>query len=138
MKGRYIGEDSVRRLPGSPDDFQEVVWKTFWKSSSALYFRQLTGRLDDFQHLRRLRRFTGAIFGYMSSIEHIHFSMENHPIRLKYSATSSDNPLKSSIETLDFITRCDHFVSLFSFSFFFYIFIDRTTFCLSIFTATDL
>ncbi|KAG5411196.1 hypothetical protein IGI04_007515, partial [Brassica rapa subsp. trilocularis] len=38
-----------RRLPGSPDDFQEVqttemkvVWKTSWKSSSALYFRRLT------------------------------------------------------------------------------------------------
>ncbi|KAF3552859.1 hypothetical protein F2Q69_00016486 [Brassica cretica] len=40
-----------RRLPGSPDDFQEVqttkievVWKTSWKSSSALYFRRLTGK----------------------------------------------------------------------------------------------
>ena len=39
----------VQRLPWSPDDFQEVqttemevVWKTSWKSSSALYFRRLT------------------------------------------------------------------------------------------------
>ncbi|KAG5397716.1 hypothetical protein IGI04_019530 [Brassica rapa subsp. trilocularis] len=37
------------RLSGSPYDFQEVlttevevVWKTSWKSSSALYFRRLT------------------------------------------------------------------------------------------------
>ncbi|WZZ77420.1 hypothetical protein YC2023_097992 [Brassica napus] len=29
-------EDFIRRLPGSP------VWKTSWKSSSALYFRRLT------------------------------------------------------------------------------------------------
>ncbi|KAG5400659.1 hypothetical protein IGI04_015266 [Brassica rapa subsp. trilocularis] len=41
-----------RRLSGSPDDFQEevppteveVVWKTSWKSSSALYSRRLTVR----------------------------------------------------------------------------------------------
>ncbi|KAF3583576.1 hypothetical protein F2Q69_00029111 [Brassica cretica] len=40
-----------RRLPGSQDDFQEVqttemevVWKTSWKSSSALYFRRLTDK----------------------------------------------------------------------------------------------
>ncbi|KAG5392947.1 hypothetical protein IGI04_022910 [Brassica rapa subsp. trilocularis] len=32
-----------RRLPGSRlEDFLKVVWKTSWKSSSALYFRRLT------------------------------------------------------------------------------------------------
>ena len=43
--------DFVRRLPWSPDDFQEVqttemevVWKTSWKSSSTLYFRRLTSK----------------------------------------------------------------------------------------------
>ena len=39
-------EDPVRRLPGSRlEDFLEVVWKTSWKSSSALYFRRLPRRL---------------------------------------------------------------------------------------------
>ena len=38
-------EDPVRRLPGSRlKDFFEVVWKTSWKSSSALYFRRLPKR----------------------------------------------------------------------------------------------
>ena len=32
-----MGEDSVRRLPGSRlEDFLEVVWKTSWKSSGSL------------------------------------------------------------------------------------------------------
>ena len=39
-------KDPVRRLPGSRmEDFFEVVWKTSWKSSSALYFRRLPRRL---------------------------------------------------------------------------------------------
>ncbi|KAF3557791.1 hypothetical protein F2Q69_00013667 [Brassica cretica] len=46
---------SSRRLPGSlPDNFQEVVQKTSWKSSSALYFRRLTGKSSDevFFHIK--------------------------------------------------------------------------------------
>ena len=41
MKGRDMGENSVRRLPEIPDDL-----KTSWKSSSVLYFRRLTGKLS--------------------------------------------------------------------------------------------
>ncbi|KAF3598890.1 hypothetical protein F2Q69_00037094 [Brassica cretica] len=37
-------EDFVRRLPGSPEDFLEVVWKTSWKSSGRLP----GSRLEDF------------------------------------------------------------------------------------------
>ncbi|KAF3580896.1 hypothetical protein DY000_02035073 [Brassica cretica] len=61
-------EHFVRRLPGSPEDFQEVqttamkvVWKTSWKSCSALYFRRLT---KDFQEVqttsRKSRRLPGS------------------------------------------------------------------------------